>query len=176
MLHTHVTHENLFYGVSILSIPAWIALGIAPHWRVSKTVVTTTVALLSTLYIAVFFDPIPKSFEALSAFYVNQFTSFQHLIDAIQSPHAVLTTWINTAVLHLVTALWLTSDARRISLPMLVTLPSVVLTVFNAPAGILLYVVLLRPLFGAIFKGLSRDAGLDGLPSAAQRKGGRKWD
>jgi len=129
--------DTLFLFCSYSVIPAWLLLAVAPHHRLTQTLVHAIwfPLLLGPFYIyALFFGaPTPEG---------GGFGTLQGVMTLFTSPTAVLGGWIHYLVFDLFVGAWIVRDAKRQQINHWVTLPFLFATLMAGPAGLMLYLLL----------------------------------
>jgi hypothetical protein len=118
----------------------WLLLIVAPHWRVTETLVQSVVVpviigLTYTWLIAtVFFGgALPEG---------GNFSSLAGVMAFFTSPVAATAGWIHYLVFDLFVGAWQVRDAQRRGITHLAVIPCLVLTLLAGPVGLLLYLAL----------------------------------
>jgi hypothetical protein len=118
----------------------WLLLIVAPHWRVTETLVQSVVVpviigLTYTWLIAtVFFGgALPEG---------GNFSSLAGVMAFFTSPVAATAGWIHYLVFDLFVGAWQVRDAQRRGIAHLAVIPCLVLTLLAGPVGLLLYLAL----------------------------------
>jgi hypothetical protein len=118
----------------------WLLLIVAPHWRVTETLVQSVVVpviigLTYTWLIAtVFFGgALPEG---------GNFSSLAGVMAFFTSPVAATAGWIHYLVFDLFVGAWQVRDAPRRGITHLAVIPCLVLTLLAGPVGLLLYLAL----------------------------------
>ena len=135
--------QNVFKATTVV-LPAWILLVLAPRWRTSRNVVYLSMAVLSFIYVLLLIQPI-QSQGILHI--VEQFFSFSGVVGMFKSVDGVLIGWIHFCVMDLAGALWIVSDSHSRRIHHIFVIPALAVSFFFGPAGVLLYLLVLRPLF-----------------------------
>jgi hypothetical protein len=118
----------------------WLLLIVAPHWRVTETLVQSVVVPViigltyTWLIAAVFFGgALPEG---------GNFSSLAGVMAFFTSPVAATAGWIHYLVFDLFVGAWQVRDARRRGIAHLAVIPCLVLTLLAGPVGLLLYLAL----------------------------------
>jgi hypothetical protein len=141
--------SQLFHVASVLVLPGWVLLAVAPRWRWTYRITTFILTL-----------PLAAVYMTLFAAYWNSSLSFGSLdsVYAIfQEPAFVLAGWIHYLVFDLFVGSWEVCDSRQTGIPHLLVIPCLVATFLVGPIGLLAY-LLLRFV-------MKRRMGMDGCPS-----------
>lgn len=129
--------ETIFQIANNSIVPAWLLLALAPRWRWTERIVHSVLpcALLTPLYVwLIFFDdpgPVGASFFSLEGV-MNIFTT----------PRTVIGCWVHYLVFDLFVGAWEVRDARRLSIPHILVVPCLALTLAFGPVGYASYLLL----------------------------------
>lgn len=142
--------DQLFLFCNYAVLPAWLLLVVAPHHRLTQTLVHAiwVPLLLGPFYAwALFFGgPAPEG---------AGFGSLEAVMLLFQSPTAVLGGWIHYLVFDLFVGAWIVRDAKRQGISHWLVVPLLVVTLMAGPAGLMLYLLLRL----ALRKSLTLDEG-----------------
>ena len=129
--------DTLFLVCNYAVLPAWLLLAVAPHHRLTQTIVHAVwiPLLLGPLYIyALFFGgPAPEG---------AGFGTLKEVMALFTSPTAVLGGWIHYLVFDLFIGAWIVRDAKRQGINHWLTVPFLFATLMAGPAGLMLYLML----------------------------------
>lgn len=130
-----MTPERLFALSTNVAMLSWLLLIAAPRWKWASGLITSVVvpALMGGLYVWLVIPRIPEL--------INGFGSVSGISRVFQDGHVVVAGWLHYLAFDLFIGSWQVRDARRLGIGHLWILPSLVLTLFFGPAGLLLYLV-----------------------------------
>ena len=131
-----LTPDFLFTLANALALPAWALLGLAPRWRVTKTLVLsgTWPAGLALAYAAL-----------ITAHYLGPhgaeggFGSLGQVAALFRDPWALLAGWVHYLCFDLFVGAWEARDAQRRGVPPWALVPALGLTFLVGPVGLLVY-------------------------------------
>ncbi len=129
--------ETIFLICNNGVLPAWLLLAFAPSWSWTTRIVHQIwiPILLGCVYLGVFVmgPPGPEG---------GGFTSLGGVMALFTSPEFVLVGWVHYLVFDLFVGAWEVRDARRRSIPHLLVVPCLILTLMLGPIGLLAYLTL----------------------------------
>ena len=131
-----LTPDFLFTLANALALPAWALLGLAPRWRVTKTLVLSGAwpAGLALAYAAL-----------ITAHYLGPhgaeggFGSLGQVAALFRDPWALLAGWVHYLCFDLFVGAWEARDAQRRGVPPWALVPALGFTFLVGPVGLLVY-------------------------------------
>ena len=137
-LLAYVTSENIYLAANWGVIPFWLLLIFAPNHGFTNFLSQSIVAplLLAIGYIYLSYNLYLEK---------NIFDSFELYsgLDGLYSMFAneilLLVFWLHFLSISLFAGAWIIRDARRYFIPKAITIPSLVLTYFSGPVGLVIY-------------------------------------
>jgi hypothetical protein len=125
--------ETLFRVVSVAIVPGWLMLMLAPRARITERIV------LSGLYSLAF---ALAYLVLMLAFYPSAAGGVGSLADVsrvLANPYLLLAGWIHYLAFDLFVGAWETRDAAARSVPHLLLMPCLSLTLLFGPIGLVAY-------------------------------------
>ena len=137
-LLAYITSENIYLVANWGVIPFWLLLIFAPNHGFTNFLTQSIVAplLLAIGYIYLSYNLYIEK---------NIFDGFELYsgLDGLYSMFAneilLLVFWLHFLSISLFTGAWIVRDARRYFIPKIITMPSLVLTYFSGPVGLVIY-------------------------------------
>ena len=137
-LLAYVTSENIYLAANWGVIPFWLLLIFAPNHGFTNFMSQSIIAplLLAIGYIYLSYNLYLEK---------NIFDSFELYsgLDGLYSMFAneilLLVFWLHFLSISLFAGAWIIRDARRYFIPKAITIPSLVLTYFSGPVGLVIY-------------------------------------
>ena len=133
-----VNSENIYFAANWGVIPFWLLLIFAPNHSLTNFFVQSIIApmLLAAGYIYLSYNLYLEN---------NIFDGFELYggLDGLYSMFAneslLLIFWLHFLAISLFAGSWIVRDSKRYFIPKIITIPSLILTYFTGPVGILLY-------------------------------------
>ena len=133
-----VNSENIYFAANWGVIPFWLLLIFAPNHSLTNFFVQSIIApmLLAAGYIYLSYNLYLEN---------NIFDGFELYggLDGLYSMFAneslLLIFWLHFLAISLFAGSWIVRDSKRYVIPKIITIPSLILTYFTGPVGILLY-------------------------------------
>ena len=137
-LLVYVTVENIYLAANWGIIPFWLLLIFAPNHGFTNFLTQSIIAplLLAIAYIYLTFNLYLEE---------NIFDGFELYggLDGLYSMFAneilLLVFWLHFLSISLFAGTWTVRDARKFLIPKIITIPSLVLTYFSGPVGLVVY-------------------------------------
>ena len=133
-----VNSENIYLAANWGVIPFWLLLIFAPNHSLTNFFVQSIIVpmLLAVGYIYLSYNLYLEN---------NIFDSFELYggLDGLYSMFAneslLLIFWLHFLAISLFAGSWIIRDSKRYFIPKIITIPSLILTYFTGPVGILVY-------------------------------------
>ena len=133
-----VNSENIYFAANWGVIPFWLLLIFAPNHSLTNFFVQSIIVpmLLAVGYIYLSYNLYLEN---------NIFDSFELYggLDGLYSMFAneslLLIFWLHFLAISLFAGSWIIRDSKRYFIPKIITMPSLILTYFTGPVGILVY-------------------------------------
>ena len=133
-----ITPENIYLVANWGVIPFWLLLILAPNHGFTNFLAQSVIAplLLATGYLYLSYNLYLEK---------NLFDGFELYsgLDGLYSMFAneilLLIFWLHFLAISLFAGAWIIRDARRYLIPKIITIPSLILTYFSGPVGIVIY-------------------------------------
>ena len=137
-LLAYVTVENIYLAANWGVIPFWLLLIFVPNHGFTNFFTQSIIAplLLAIGYIYLTFNLYSEE---------NIFDGFELYsgLDGLYSMFAneilLLVFWLHFLSISLFAGAWIVRDARKFLIPKIITIPSLVLTYFSGPVGLVVY-------------------------------------
>ena len=133
-----VNSENIYLAANLGVIPFWLLLIFAPNHSLTNFFVQSIIVpmLLAIGYIYLSYNLYLEN---------NIFDGFELYggLDGLYSMFAneslLLIFWLHFLAISLFAGSWIIRDSKRYFIPKIITIPSLILTYFTGPVGILVY-------------------------------------
>ena len=133
-----ITPENIYLVANWGVIPFWLLLILAPNHGLTNFLAQSVIAplLLATGYSYLSYNLYLEK---------NVFDGFELYsgLDGLYSMFAneilLLVFWLHFLAISLFAGAWIVRDARRYLIPKIITIPSLILTYFSGPIGLVIY-------------------------------------
>ena len=133
-----VNSENIYFAANWGAIPFWLLLIFAPNHSLTNFFVQSIIVpmLLAVGYIYLSYnlyleDNIFDGFEL--------YGGLDGLYSMFANESLLLIFWLHFLAISLFAGSWIIRDSKRYFIPKIITIPSLILTYFTGPVGILLY-------------------------------------
>ena len=137
-LIAYITTENIYLAANWGVIPFWLLLVFAPNHGLTNFL---TQSIIVPLLLTVSYSYLSYNLYLEN----NIFDGFELYrgIDGLYSMFAnetlLLIFWLHFLAISLFAGAWIVRDARKYFIPKIITIPSLVLTYFSGPVGIVFY-------------------------------------
>ncbi len=137
-LMTFITPENIYLVANWGVIPFWLLLIFAPNQGLTNFLAQSIIVplLLATGYSYLSYNLYLEN---------NMFDGFELYsgLDGLYSMFAneilLLIFWLHFLAISLFAGAWIVRDSRRYLIPKIITIPSLILTYFSGPLGLVIY-------------------------------------
>ena len=132
------TSENIYLAANLGVIPFWLLLIFAPNHSFTNFFTQSIVAplLLAIGYIYLSYNLYLEN-DIFDGF--ELYSGLDGLYSMFANEILLLVFWLHFLSISLFTGSWIVRDARRYIIPKIITIPSLVLTYFSGPVGLVIY-------------------------------------
>ena len=133
-----LTYENIYYIANLGVIPCWLFLIMLPNHIITNFLVKSVIIplLLSTAYIFISY----KIFISENIFEVfNLYLGLDDLYALFSNEAFLLIFWLHFLAISLFAGAWIVRDSKKYLIPKIITIPSLFLTYFTGPIGLVIY-------------------------------------
>ena len=133
-----ITPENIYLVANWGVIPFWLLLILAPNHGLTNFLAQSVIAplLLATGYSYLSYNLYLEK-NVFDGF--ELYSGLDGLYSMFSNEILLLIFWLHFLAISLFAGAWIIRDARRYLIPKIITIPSLVLTYFSGPVGIVIY-------------------------------------
>ena len=133
-----ITTENIYLVANWGVIPFWLLLILAPNHGLTNFLAQSVIAplLLATGYSYLTYNLYLEK-NVFDGF--ELYSGLDGLYSMFSNEILLLIFWLHFLAISLFAGAWIVRDARRYLIPKIITIPSLILTYFSGPVGIVIY-------------------------------------
>ena len=133
-----ITTENIYLVANWGVIPFWLLLILAPNHGLTNFLAQSVIAplLLATGYSYLSYNLYLEK-NVFDGF--ELYSGLDGLYSMFSNEILLLIFWLHFLAISLFAGAWIIRDARRYLIPKIITIPSLILTYFSGPVGIVIY-------------------------------------
>ena len=133
-----ITTENIYLVANWGVIPFWLLLILAPNHGLTNFLAQSVIAplLLATGYCYLTYNLYLEK-NVFDGF--ELYSGLDGLYSMFSNEILLLIFWLHFLAISLFAGAWIIRDARRYLIPKIITIPSLILTYFSGPVGIVIY-------------------------------------
>tara|TARA_B000000441_G_scaffold108499_1_gene78205 strand:- start:162 stop:632 length:471 start_codon:yes stop_codon:yes gene_type:complete len=133
-----ITPENIYLVANWGVIPFWLLLILAPNHGLTNFLAQSVIAplLLATGYSYLTYNLYLEK-NVFDGF--ELYSGLDGLYSMFSNEILLLIFWLHFLAISLFAGAWIIRDARRYLIPKIITIPSLILTYFSGPVGIVIY-------------------------------------
>ena len=133
-----LTNENIYLFANWGVIPFWLLLIFIPNHQITNFLTQSIIVpiLLATAY-AYLSYMIYKEGNIFDGF--ELYSGLDGLYSMFANESLLLIFWLHFLAISLFTGSWIARDSRRYFIPKVITIPSLILTYFTGPIGLVFY-------------------------------------
>ena len=133
-----ITPENIYLVANWGVIPFWLLLILAPNHGLTNFLAQSVIAplLLATGYSYLSYNLYLEK-NVFDGF--ELYSGLDGLYSMFSNEILLLIFWLHFLAISLFAGAWIIRDARRYLIPKIITIPSLILTYFSGPVGIVIY-------------------------------------
>ena len=133
-----LTYENIYLVANWGVIPFWLLLIFIPNHQITNFLTQSIIVpiLLATAY-AYLSYMIYQEGNIFDGF--ELYSGLDGLYSMFANESLLLIFWLHFLAISLFTGSWIARDSRRYFIPKVITIPSLILTYFTGPIGLVFY-------------------------------------
>ena len=133
-----VNSENIYLAANLGVIPFWLLLIFAPNHSLTNFFVQSIIVpmLLAIGYIYLSYNLYLEN-NIFDGF--ELYSGLDGLYSMFANESLLLIFWLHFLAISLFAGSWIIRDSKRYFIPKIITMPSLILTYFTGPVGILVY-------------------------------------
>jgi hypothetical protein len=137
-LLSFLTLENIYLLANWGVIPFWLLLVIIPNHQITNFFVQSVIIplLLASGYAYLSYN-IYQNENILSGF--ELYSGLDGLYSMFANESLLLIFWLHFLAISLFVGAWIVRDARKFLIPKIIIIPSLILTYFTGPVGLVFY-------------------------------------
>jgi len=134
----YITAENIYLVANYGVIPFWLLLIFAPNQGITnfftQSIVAPLLLAVSYLYLSYGLYLEKNIFDGFELY-----SGLDGLYSMFANEILLLVFWLHFLAINLFAGAWIVRDARKYFIPKIITIPSLILTYFSGPVGIVIY-------------------------------------
>jgi hypothetical protein len=137
-LLTLLTNENIYLIANWGVIPFWLLLIFFPHHQITNFFTQSVIAplLLALGYVYLSYIIFTEG-NILDSF--ELYSGLDGLYSIFANESLLLIFWLHFLAISLFVGSWIVRDGRRYLVPKIITIPSLIITYFTGPIGLVVY-------------------------------------
>ena len=137
-LLTYFTSENIYLFANWGVVPFWLLLILAPNHALTNFFAQSIIAplLLAIGYVYLSYNLYLESniFDGFNLYY-----GLDDLYSIFANETLLLIFWLHFLAISLFAGAWIVRDSKKYLIPKIVSIPSLILTYFSGPLGLVVY-------------------------------------
>ena len=137
-LLTYFTSENIYLFANWGIVPFWLLLILAPNHALTNFFAQSIIAplLLAIGYVYLSYNLYLESniFDGFNLYY-----GLDDLYSIFANETLLLIFWLHFLAISLFAGAWIVRDSKKYLIPKIVSIPSLILTYFSGPLGLVVY-------------------------------------
>ena len=134
----YITAENIYLVANYGVIPFWLLLIFAPNQGITnfftQSIVAPLLLAVSYLYLSYGLYLEKNIFDGFELY-----SGLDGLYSMFANEILLLVFWLHFLAISLFAGAWIVRDARKYFIPKIITSPSLILTYFSGPVGLVIY-------------------------------------
>ena len=134
----YISAENIYLVANYGVIPFWLWLIFAPNQGITnfftQSIVAPMLLAVSYLYLSYGLYLEKNIFDGFELY-----SGLDGLYSMFANEILLLVFWLHFLAISLFAGAWIVRDARKYFIPKIITIPSLILTYFSGPVGIVIY-------------------------------------
>ena len=133
-----LTYENIYLVANWGVIPFWILLIVAPHHSLtnffSQSIIAPLLLAMGYIYLSYIIYLEGNIFNGFELY-----SGLNGLYAMFANEALLLIFWLHFLAISLFAGAWIVRDSKKYLIPKIITIPSLVLTYFSGPVGLIIY-------------------------------------
>ena len=133
-----LTYENIYLVANWGVIPFWLLLIFAPNYQITnflaQSIIVPLLLAVSYAYLSYIIYQEGDIFDSFGLY-----SGLDGLYSMFANEALLLIFWLHFLAISLFTGSWITRDSRKYFIPKIITIPSLILTYFSGPVGLVIY-------------------------------------
>ena len=137
-LIAYITTENIYLVANWGVVPFWLLLVFAPNHGLTNFL---TQSIIAPLILDVSYSYLSYNLYLEKIIFdgFELYRGIDGLYSMFSNETLLLIFWLHFLAISLFSGTWIVRDARKYSIPKIITIPSLALTYFSGPVGIVIY-------------------------------------
>ena len=133
-----LTNENIYLVANWGVIPFWFILVVAPNHSLTnfftQSIIAPLLLAVGYVYLSYIIYLEGNIFDGFELY-----NGLDGLYSMLSNEALLLVFWLHFLAISLFTGAWIVRDSRKYFIPKIITIPSLVLTYFSGPVGLIIY-------------------------------------
>ena len=133
-----LTYENIYLVANWGVIPFWLLLIFAPNYQITnflaQSIIVPLLLAVSYAYLSYIIYQEGDIFDSFGLY-----SGLDGLYSIFANEAVLLIFWLHFLAISLFVGAWIVRDSKRYFIPKIVTIPSLILTYFTGPVGLVIY-------------------------------------
>tara|TARA_B100000902_G_scaffold355926_1_gene369208 strand:- start:994 stop:1464 length:471 start_codon:yes stop_codon:yes gene_type:complete len=133
-----LTNENIYLVANWGVIPFWFLLVVAPNHSLTnfftQSIIAPLLLAVGYVYLSYIIYLEGNIFDGFELY-----NGLDGLYSMLSNEALLLVFWLHFLAISLFTGAWIVRDSRKYFIPKIITIPSLVLTYFSGPVGLIIY-------------------------------------
>ena len=133
-----LTNENIYLVANWGVIPFWLLLVVAPNHSLTnffaQSIIAPLLLAIGYIYLSYIIYLEGNIFDGFELY-----NGLDGLYSMFANEAFLLIFWLHFLAISLFTGAWIVRDSKRYLIPKIITIPSLVLTYFSGPVGLIVY-------------------------------------
>ena len=133
-----LTYENIYLIANWGVIPFWLLLIVSPYHVltnfITQSIIAPLLLAIGYIYLSYIIYQEGNIFDGFELY-----NGLDGLYSMFSNEALLLIFWLHFLAISLFTGAWIVRDSRKYLIPKIITIPSLVLTYFSGPVGLIIY-------------------------------------
>ena len=133
-----LTNENIYLVANWGVIPFWLLLVVAPNHSLTnffaQSIIAPLLLAIGYIYLSYIIYLEGNIFDGFELY-----NGLDGLYSMFANEAFLLIFWLHFLAISLFTGAWIVRDSKKYLIPKIITIPSLVLTYFSGPVGLIIY-------------------------------------
>ena len=138
-IYTYFTIDMIFMWLNLGVLPFWLVLVIFPQSQICRVFITSIfpIFFLSLTYGYLLYLLFNEGYDFIRNF--ELYLGLNAVSNLFQDKAFIILFWLHFLAISLFAGAWIVRDSRKYFIPKIITIPSLLLTYFTGPLGLVFY-------------------------------------
>ena len=138
-IYSLFNYNIIYLSINLGVLPFWLVLFFFPESKISNFFVTSAFPyfVFGSIYIYIIYYLFISDYDFIENF--TLYIGLDNLVELFSNKEFIITFWLHFLAISLFAGSWIVRDSKKYLIPKIITIPSLILTYFTGPIGLVIY-------------------------------------